>query len=206
MKREEKLKHADQTLQRMVLERGLTPSGPDPSHCAACYRIADYTDGRVGATPECNVLKPKFDSGLKFDTPGPGRPRWGPGVGGGVAWDGSFYRDVVRYPAGGGLFWSAYLKPGSAPGEKQGYWLNFGSGWCHLQNDDPAQMLDGAAPRVYYDTATKQWKLVVEATKFVTLETVLVWSGVKAGGNDPTGVYARTDGLDTTGTLTVEAA
>jgi hypothetical protein len=151
------------------------------------------------------VLKPKFDSGLKFDMPGPGRPRWGPGVGGGVLWDGSFHRDLARYPAGGLLFWSAYLKPGSAPGEKNGYWLNFGSGWCHLHNDDPAQMLNGAAPRIYYNGAATQWKLVVEATKFVTLETVLVWSGVKVGGNDPCGVYTRADGLDTTAAFTIEA-
>jgi hypothetical protein len=47
---------------------------------------------------------------------------------------------------------------------------------------------------------------VVEATMFVSCATVLVWSGVKSGGNDPTGVYTRTDGLDTTGMLSVEAA
>jgi hypothetical protein len=206
MKREQKLREADQTFQRMVLERGLAPHGPDPTQTAAAYRIAGYTDGLVGATPECGVLKPKFDSGLKFDMPGPGRPRWGPGVGGGVPWDGTFHRDTARYLAGGPLFWSAYLKPGTAPGEKNGYWLNFGSGWCHLHNDDPAQMLSGAAPRIYYDAATTQWHLIIEATKFVTCETVLVWSGAKVGGNDPCGVYARVDGLDTTGTLTIEAA
>jgi hypothetical protein len=178
------------------------------------------------------VLRPKFDSGLKFDMPGPGRPRWGPGVGGGVPWDGTFYRDTARYPAGGELFWSAYLKPGSGPGEKQGYWLNFGSGWCHLHNDDPAQMLSGAAPRLLYDAQVDrdlrarsvaepanepaearpevalhpgQWHLIIEATKFVTFEVVLVWSGVKPGGNDPSGVYERVDGLDTVGTLAIEA-
>ncbi|MBI5684704.1 MAG: hypothetical protein HZC54_06460 [Verrucomicrobia bacterium] len=150
------------------------------------------------------MLRPKFDSGLKFDMPGPGRPRWGPGVGGGVPWDGSFHRDLVRYPAGGQLFWSAYLKPGSAPGEKNGYWLNFGSGWSHLHNDDPAQMLSGAAPRLFYDAAALQWKLVVEATKFVTNEVVLVWSGVKAGGENPAGVYTRFAGLDPLLSLTME--
>jgi len=46
---------------------------------------------------------------------------------------------------------------------------------------------------------------VVEATKFVTNEVVLVWSGAKSGGNDPIGVYARTEGFDTTEMLTVEA-
>jgi hypothetical protein len=129
----------------------LTP----PPATAAAYRIAGYADGLVGATEACRVLRPKFDSGLKFDMPGPGRPRWGPGVGGGVPWDGSFHRDLARYPAGGQLFWSAYLKPGTAPGEKNGYWLNFGSGWCHLHNDDPAQMLSGAAPRLFGETATE---------------------------------------------------
>ncbi|MBI5684702.1 MAG: hypothetical protein HZC54_06450 [Verrucomicrobia bacterium] len=102
------------------------------------------------------------------------------------------------------LFWSAYLKPGSAPGSGNGYWLNFGSGWSHLHNDDPAQMLSGAAPRLFYDAAALQWKLVVEATKFVTNEVVLVWSGVKAGGSDPSGVYVRVDGLDTTAAFTIE--
>jgi hypothetical protein len=41
---------------------------------------------------------------------------------------------------------------------------------------------------------------------FVTNEVVLVWSGVKVGGNDPCGVYARTGGCDPTETLTVEVA
>jgi len=57
----------------------------------------------------------------------------------------AFWRDTARYPAGGPLFWSAYLKPGIAPGSGNGYWLNFGAGWSHLHNDDPAQMLTGAA-------------------------------------------------------------
>lgn len=228
MKREEKLKHAGQTFQRMVLERGLA-HGPDPAHYAAVYRIAGYADGLVGATPECDVLRPHYDSGLKWPDPENPKPDdvcWDAGVAGGVRWDGTLYRDLARYPAGGALFWSAYLKPGSAPGMKQGYWLNFGSGWCHLHNDDPAQMLSGATPRLFGETATEDggpgteggilspvsglrssvtWKLVIEATKFVTYETVLVWSGVKVGGNDPVGIYARVDGLDTTAALTIEA-
>ena len=40
-----------------------------------------------------------------------------------------------------------------SPGAGGGCWLNFGSGWCHLHNDDPAQMLSGAALRLYYDAA-----------------------------------------------------
>ena len=47
--------------------------------------------------------------------------------------------------------------------------------------------------------------MLVEATMFGTNATVLGWSGVKSGGNDPTGVYAHMDGLDTTAALTVEA-
>ncbi|MBI5684188.1 MAG: hypothetical protein HZC54_03820 [Verrucomicrobia bacterium] len=49
------------------------------------------------------------------------------------------------------------------------------------------------------------WKLIIEATMFVTNETVLVWSGVKTGGNDPAGVYVRVAGCDPLATLTVEA-
>jgi hypothetical protein len=46
--------------------------------------------------------------------------------------------------------------------------------------------------------------MVIEAIIFVTGEVVLVWSGVKTGGNDPCGVYTRTAGCDPTPTLTVE--
>ncbi|MBI5818722.1 MAG: hypothetical protein HZA88_07025 [Verrucomicrobia bacterium] len=125
---------------------------------------------------------------------------------GGVTWDGTFHRDTARYPAGGQLFWSVYLKPGTAPGSGNGYWLNFGQGWSHLHNDDPAQMLSGAAPRLFYDAHTAQWKLIIEATMFVTYETVLVWSGVKSGGNAPSGTYTRVAGCVPTDALTVEAA
>jgi len=67
-------------------------------------------------------------------------------------------------------------------------------------------MLTGAAPRLYCDTATAQWKLVIEATMFVTYETVIVWSGVKNGGNDPVGTYIRVAGCDPTDSFSVEAA
>ncbi|MCX6910530.1 MAG: hypothetical protein NTY01_21150 [Verrucomicrobia bacterium] len=120
-------------------------------------------------------------------------------------------------------------------GIKNGYWLNFGQGWSHLHNDDPAQLLTGAAPRLFWEKATEDgggrtedggpktnavapspvpglsspnsshWKLVVEATMFVTYATVVVWSGVKSGGPDPTGTYTRVSGCDPTATLTVEA-
>jgi len=136
--------------------------------------------------------------------PSPGGPLWDGGVSGGVTWDGAFYRDLTRYAASGLLFWSAYLKPGTIPGAGGGYWLNFGSGWCHLHNDDPAQILTGAAPRIYYNGAAAQWKLVIEATLFVTGEVVVVWSGVKAGGHTPAGDYVRAVGCDSTPSLTVE--
>ena len=66
-------------------------------------------------------------------------------------------------------------------------------------------MLTGTAPRLYYDASAAQWKLVVEATMFVTYATVVVWSGVKAAGNDPTGAYTRSAGCDLTAMFSVEA-
>ena len=123
----------------------------------------------------------------------------------GVLWDGTFWRDLNRFASGGPLFWSAYLKPGSAPGIKNGFWLNFGSGWAHLASDDPAQMPAGASPRLYFDTTAGDWKLVMEATMFVTGAVVNVWSGSKQGGTDPAGSYLRVSGCDPMATLPVEA-
>ncbi|MBI5684437.1 MAG: hypothetical protein HZC54_05110 [Verrucomicrobia bacterium] len=54
-------------------------------------------------------------------------------------------------------------------------------------------------------SSTAQWKLVMEATMFVTNETVLVWSGAKTGGNDPAGIYTRLAGLVPLASLTLEA-
>jgi hypothetical protein len=54
--------------------------------------------------------------------------------------------------------------------------------------------------------APPQWKLIIEATKFVIYETILVWSGVKSGGNDPSGAYTRLAGCDPTESFSVEAA
>lgn len=208
MTRQEKLKHADQTLHRMLLESWFAPH-PPTGPTADCYRIANYADGVVGAAkPDCDLLLPHFDSGLRWadkNNPQPDDPCWNGGVGGGVRWDGTFYRDLARYAAGGPLFWCAYLKPGSAAGMKNGFWLNFGSGWSHLHNDDPAQLAAGASQHIFYNPATGSWKLVIEATMFVTLSVVEVWTGVKAGGNDPVGTYTRVSGCDPLASLTIEA-
>ena len=188
------------------LREVLTPSTP-PAATADSYRIAGYVDGLVGVTG-CDALLPHYDSGLKWGgaVAQPGDACWDGGVAGGVTWDGTFYRDVSRFALGGPLFWCAYLKPGSGPGMKNGYWLNFGSGWAHLQNDDPAQLLAGAAPRLFFDSGAGQWKLVIEATMFVTNAVVEVWTGAKAGGNDPVGIYTRISGCDPLAALTIEAA
>ena len=120
-----------------------------------------------------------------------------------MRWDGTFYRDMTRYSASGSLFWCAYLKPGTGPGIKNGYWINFGSGWSHLANDDFSQILTGASQRIYHEAG--HWMLVIEATMFVTYAVVNVWTGMKPVGNDPVGVYTRVTGCDPTATLAVEA-
>jgi len=66
-------------------------------------------------------------------------------------------------------------------------------------------MLTGAAPRISYDSVAGHWSLVIEATMFVTYAVVNVWTGIKQGGNDPTGPYTRLTGCDPIATLTVEA-
>ncbi|MEI6197318.1 MAG: hypothetical protein WCS42_23635 [Verrucomicrobiota bacterium] len=181
----------------------VAPAGPT----AEIYRIENYADGLVGANG-CTSLLPTFDSGLRWgdaNNPQPDIARWDGGVAGGVDWDGAFYRDLNRYANSGTLFWSAYLKPGSAAGMQGGYWLNFGSGWSHLANDDPAQLLAGASQRIFYDTAADQWRLVIEATMFVTNAVVNVWTGAKSGGTDPVGTYTRLSGLDPLASLTIVA-
>ena len=50
-----------------------------------------------------------------------------------------------------------------------------------------------------------QWKLVIEATMFVTYAVVNVWTGMKQGGNNPTGIYTRVSGCDPVATLMIEA-
>ena len=182
----------------------------------------------VGASPECDLLRPHWDSGLKWPDPANPKPDdflWGAGVAGGVKWDGTFYRDLNRYAASGELFWASYLKPGTSAGSKNGFWINFGSGWSHLANDDFNQILTGASQRIFWDaphqaasrpaspsmgeaasTASGEgcWKLVIQATMFVTYAVVDVWIGTKSGGNDPSGTYTRLTGCDPTGTLTIE--
>jgi len=188
------------------LRATLAPA-PSPAATAEVYRIASYTDGLVGAAkPGCDVLLPHWDSGLKWPDANHLKPDdflWDGGVYGGVTWDGTFYRDLTRYASSGPLFWSAYLKPGSAPGIKKGYWLNFGSGWAHLAQDDPAQLAAGASPRLYFDAVGNQWRLVIEATLFVTGAVVNVWTGGKSGGTDPVGTYTRVSGCDPVATLAI---
>ena len=49
-----------------ALRSEYSPSTP-PGPTADCYRIAGYQDGLVGAAkPECDLLLPHFDSGLKW--------------------------------------------------------------------------------------------------------------------------------------------
>jgi len=173
------------------------------------YRLVGYSDGLLGASsPGCDILLPHMDSGLTWgdeNNPQPGDWRWDGGVAGGITWDGTFYRDLARYPAGGQFLWAAYLKPGTGPGSGNGFWLNFGSGWCHLANDNPAQMLTGACPRLFWDSTASVWKLVIEATMFVTGAVVDVWTGIKQGGNDPVGTYTRVSGCDPLASLMIEA-
>jgi len=52
---------------------------------------------------------------------------------------------------------------------------------------------------------TGDWRLVFEATAFVTHATINVWTGTKHGGNDPAGIFTRLSGCDPAATLTVEA-
>ena len=188
-----------------MLRQQFAHPAPPVGPTADAYRLVGYQDGLVGNSDE---LQAHYDSGLTWpdsNNPRPDDPLWGGGVDGGVKWDGTFYRDLSRYGQSGSLFWSAYLKPGSAPGSKNGYWINFGCAYSHLLNDDPAQLLTGASQRLYYDPATALWTLIIQATDYVTHEVREVWTGTKAGGNDPTGNYARITGCDPTATLTVEA-
>jgi hypothetical protein len=66
-------------------------------------------------------------------------------------------------------------------------------------------MLAGASPRIYFNTDAGEWRLVIEATQFVTNAVVNVWTGAKAGGGDPAGVYQRVSGCDPLASLTVAA-
>ena len=74
-----------------------------------------------------------------------------------------------------------------------------------LANDDFAQILTGASQRILYDSVAGHWKLVIEATMFVTYAVVDVWSGFKQGGNDPVGQYTSQTGCDPAAKLTVES-
>ena len=88
---------------------------------------------------------------------------------------------------------------------------------AHLTNDNLAIVLECPSPGRFApglspggeaaSTASGEgdWKLVIEATMFMTGALANVWTGIKQAGNDPTGVYARITGCDPTATLTVEA-
>ena len=108
-------------------------------------------------------------------------------------------------PGFGPLHWCSYFKPGTGPGPQNGYWINFGCAYSHLAHDDPAQLLTGAAQRLYYDSATAQWMLVIQATDYITNAVRDVWTGSKAGGPDPVGPYTRVTGCDPLATVTVAA-
>ena len=78
-----KIRHRHQHDAVMLLDKSAPPPGPT----ADVYRIAGYTDGLIGASPECDLLKPHWDSGLKWPDPNNPRPDdllWGPGVAGGI--------------------------------------------------------------------------------------------------------------------------
>lgn len=116
---------ADAEFLRAQIGQANVPPGPP----ADSYRIVGYADGLIGkAKPDCDVLLPRYGSGLKFpdkNNPRPDDVLWGGGVRAGLKWDGTFYRDLSRYSHSGSLFWCAYLKPGSGPGNKNGFWFNF---------------------------------------------------------------------------------
>ena len=210
---------------REQLGQSHVPTGPT----ADAYRIAGYQKNLIGnlTTPECLVIAPKWGSGLKWPDPNNPQPTdllWGGGVTAGLWWDGTFYRDLTRYDAGGPLHWCSYFKPGTGPGMKNGYWINFGCAYSHLANDNPAQLLTGASQRLFWEAGVVapvpgasagaagpaaatpgQWTLVIQATAYVTNEVRDVWTGTKVGGNDPAGIYTRQSGCDPTAALAVAA-
>ena len=153
---------ADDSRSRACARATVRPHGERLSHRKLFGRTGRRGQARLRFAPAAFRFRPAL--GRCQQHPQPDDPLWDGGVSGGVTWDGTFWRDLARYASSGSLFWCAYLKSGSAPGMKNGFWLNFGSGWSHLGNDDPAQMLAGASQRIYYDSAAGQWKLVIEAT------------------------------------------
>jgi len=46
--------------------------------------------------------------------------------------------------------------------------------------------------------------LAIEATAHVTHAKVLVWEGIKPGGQDPTGTYTKVAGCDPAGSFRIE--
>ena len=65
---------------------------------------------------------------------------------------------MLRYPTGGQFFWSVYLKPGSSPGSGNGYWLNFGSGWCHLAHDNLTPVREWFGANIASEHRREPWQ------------------------------------------------
>ena len=74
---------------------------------------------------------------------------------------------------------------------------------CELGLGATSPEYDALLP--HYDTVTGQWKLIIEATMFVTGAVLPVWDGRKIDGNEPAGSYTRLAGCDATPTLAIAA-
>ena len=79
------------------------PAGPapDPARRRTPTASPATPTASSGPRPECDLLRPHFDSGLRWpdeNNPQPGDWCWDGGVAGGVTWDGTFYRDQPAIP------------------------------------------------------------------------------------------------------------
>jgi hypothetical protein len=54
-----------------------------------------------------------------------------------------------------------------------------GQRWTHPHNDNPAEIRTGAPHKIFWEAGA--WLLVIQATKFVTLEIINVWTVTYAG-------------------------
>ena len=144
------------------------PTGPT----ADAYRIAGYVDGLIGAArPDCDLLRPHYDSGLKWpdkNNPQPDDPLWDAGVAGGVRGTAPSIATSPGTPPAANCSGAPTSSPAPAPATRTATGSTSVPAGAHLANDDPPQILTGAATRLYYDTVAGHWKLVIEATMFVT--------------------------------------